>query len=324
MQGRMMAAKMAAMLLLTLATVGIATAGRAEPLNVAIVSRTVFYVPLWIADRHGFLKREGLETSIVVFNNAEKINEEIHSGKIQIAISTPESTIMDAYAGGSLRLIAGNAKKLPHFIVAKPEIKSLAQLRGANFGVLSMQEGTTYLVRVVAAAAGLKTDDYTISAVGGAPTRWKLLKEGKIDAGLQPFPLSYEAEAAGFSNLGPVASYVPDWQFTSINVDDRWASANEGVVVRFLRALKQGHDYMASHADEAAQIAAKELDTEAALAKRALADTERLGILDPNLELSQPGLARVFDSLQTAGLIASGVKFDAAKFSDRRYLSATK
>ena len=72
--------------------------------------------------------------------------------------------------------------------------------------MLSLNEGTTYLVHRLAGAIGLKPGDYEVIAVGGAPTRWKLLQEGKIDAGLQPFPLSYEAEAAGFTNFGPIRS----------------------------------------------------------------------------------------------------------------------
>ena len=44
--------------------------------------------------------------------------------------------MMDAYRGGTLRVIAGGVSKLPHFIIAQPWIKTLDQLRGANFGVL--------------------------------------------------------------------------------------------------------------------------------------------------------------------------------------------
>jgi hypothetical protein len=52
----------------------------AAPLRVAIVSRTVFYVPVWIADRLGYLKSHGIEPTIEVYDNAEKINEELRSG----------------------------------------------------------------------------------------------------------------------------------------------------------------------------------------------------------------------------------------------------
>jgi NitT/TauT family transport system substrate-binding protein len=296
------------------------TEAAATPIRIAIVSRTVFYVPVWIADRLGYFKSEGLEPTIEVYDNAEKINEDLRSGRVQIAVSTPESVVVDAYRGGTLRLIAGNTGKLPHFIITKPEIKTLGELRGARFGVLSMQEGTTYLVRHLAKVAGLKPDEYEVVAVGGAPTRWRLLKEGKIDVGLQPFPLSYEAEAAGFNNLGPILDYIPDYQFTSVNADISWARRNSETVVAFLRALRRGLAFMRTHPNETADIAAQELKTSVGLAQRALEDTARMKILSDDLSVSQPGLAYVFESLQSAGLVARDQRFDFSKIVDQSYL----
>jgi ABC-type nitrate/sulfonate/bicarbonate transport system substrate-binding protein len=109
----------------------------AAEMRVALVSRTVFYVPLWIAHQKGFFKQEGIDTTLEIYQLARQV--------------------------------------------------------------------------------GLKPGEYEVVAVGGAPTRWKLLQEGRIDAGLQPFPLSYEAEAAGFTNLGPISRFVPDYLFTSVH-----------------------------------------------------------------------------------------------------------
>jgi hypothetical protein len=49
-----------------------------------------------------------------------------------------------------------------------------------------------------------------------------MLKAGTIDAGLQPFPLSYEAEDAGFTNLGWTGTWEPESQFTAVMVNDAW------------------------------------------------------------------------------------------------------
>ena len=296
----------------------------AAPLRIAIVSRTVFFVPLWIAERKNFLKQENIDATIVIYDNAEDINRDLRSGKTPIAISTPESVILDAYRGGTLRIIAGNAERLPHFIIAKPAIKSLQQLRGATFGVLSLQEGTSYMVRELAKAAGLKPSDYRIVAVGGAPARWQLLKEGKIDVGLQPFPLSYEAEAAGFTNLGPIADYVHDYLFTSVNVGDQWAKANSQTVVAFLRALRRGQDDMAANPKEAAEIAAIELSTSLPLAERALADTKRMKILSPDLSVSERALRGTFEMLKATDALPRATVFDAGRMEDLRYLALSR
>jgi len=246
--------------------------------------------------------------------------EELRSGRSQVAVSTPESVVVDAYRGGSLRIIAANAERLPHFIIAKPQIRTLGELRGARFGVLSLNEGTTYLVHRLAGAIGLKPGEYEVMAVGGAPTRWRLLQEGKIDAGLQPFPLSYEAEAAGFTNFGPISRYMSDYLFTSVNLDSNWARQNRPLVQGFLRALKRGQEDMAAHPRDAAAVAARELKTAPALAERALADTAKLKILSPDLSVSDAALGSTFETVLGVGLLPAGSVYERARMVDSSYL----
>ena len=313
------------LLLLAVAALAAPTpSAAADVVNVANVSRTLFSLPFWVAQHRGFLKEEGLETTSSILDNAEKINAALRAGTMQIAMGTPEAVIIDGYKGGTLRIIAGNTGKLPHFIIARPHIKALKDLRGANFGILSEKEGSTYVVQDIAKAIGLTPADYTMTAVGGAPTRWKLLQAGKIDVGLQPFPLSYIAEDAGYTNLGSVIPFVPDWQFTTINADMTWAAKNRDVVVRFLRAVQRGRDFMRSNPQETAEIASKELQTTVALSLRAMGDAEKLAILDPNLGVTEPGLRKVVATLQLAGDIAPAEKFDLGRFSDLSFWKASR
>jgi ABC-type nitrate/sulfonate/bicarbonate transport system substrate-binding protein len=103
-----------------------------------------------------------------------------------------------------------------------------------------------------------------------------------------------------------------------VNVEGSWAAQNGELVAAFLRALRAGQAYMAAHPNETAEIAAQELNTSVPLARRALEDTARLKILAE--DVSEAGLAYVFGSLQSAGLIAREQQFDFAKIVDQRYL----
>src|SRR5439155_14081804 len=152
----------------------------------------------------------------------------------------------------------------------------------------------------------------------------RLLKEKKIDAGLQPYPLSYEAEAAGFSNLGPIAKLVPDYQFTSVMVEQDWAKANRTALVGFLRALRKGTDYMFAHPDEAAEVGAKELRTTVAFARRAIDDTAKMDIMSRDLSVVPASLRRVFANMQEDGAIGRDVPFEPARFVDDSYLEESQ
>ncbi len=163
-----------------------------------------------------------------------------------------------------------------------------------------------------------------VEAVGGSPTRARLLKERKIDMGLQPYPLSYEAEAQGFTNLGAMAKLVPDYQFVSVMVDENWASKNRAALIAFLKAMRRGTDYMFAHPDESTELAAKELRTSPAFARRALEDTLSMDIMSRDLSLTDASLRRVFGIMQQAGALARDVPFDPTKFVNESYLAESR
>lgn len=290
-----------------------------EEVKVAIISRTFFYMPLWVATREGFMRDEGLDVQILIEDNSDHVNDLLRKGDVQLTLRTAEAAMIDAYGGGHMRVVAGGISKLPHFIIAQPRIKTLADLRGANFGILAEKEGTTYIVQDIMKSLGFTPADFTMTVVGGSPARARLLKEGKIDAGLQPIPASYEAEAAGFTNLGSVIPFVPDWQFTSVNVEDEWAQQHRAAVVHFLRGLQRGRDFIATNPEKAAEIGAEELHTTVPLAARMLTDVEKMGMLDPQVAVNVPGLKRVFETLQKTGEIPADRSFDLAAFSDLSY-----
>jgi NitT/TauT family transport system substrate-binding protein len=293
-------------------------------LRVPVVSRTVFYLPAWTAEKQGFFKDEGLDVKIEVYDGSEKIFHDLRAGTHQIAIASIESVIAEAYKGGTLRIVAGIAKRPPHFIIAQPEIKTLADLKGKTIGVVSMHEGTTFFVADIAKAGGFALGDVKVEAVGGSPTRARLLKERKIDMGLQPYPLSYEAEAQGFTNLGAMAKLVPDYQFVSVMVDESWASKNRRVLAGFLKALRRGTEYMFAHPDESAELGAKELRTSPAFARRALEDTLSMDIMARDLSLTDASLRRVFSIMQQAGVLGRDLPFEPAKFVDESYLAESR
>ena len=312
----------------TLAAVALLTASsvaQAETtLRVPVVFRTIFYLPAWTAEKQGFFKQEGLDVKIEVYDASEKIFHDLRAGTHQIGIASIESVIAESYQGGKLKIVAGLAKRPPHFIIAQPEIKTLADLKGKTIGVVSMHEGTTFFVADIARAGGFKLEDVKVEAVGGSPTRARLLKERKIDMGLQPYPLSYEAEAAGFSNLGAMAKLVPDYQFVSVMVDDGWARANRAVLAGFLKALRRGTEYMFAHPDESAELGAKELRTSPAFARRALDDTLSMDIISRDLSLTDASLRRVFSIMQQAGALSRETPFEPARFVDESYLAESR
>ena len=311
--------------LAALMNITLATPGRtADAVNVATPSIVIFAIPYWIAEQKGYFKDEDIDPTLEVVANQREIAQRVLNGASQFSITGPDATIVDATQGGPSRILAGVVRKPPLYLIAKSSIKTFADLRGANIGALSLTEGSSKLLIKMAKAEGVSAADLKIHAVGGAPARQVLLKEGKIDAGMQPLPLNLEAEALGFNNLGWAGKYEPEWQFITVNANGEWARKNPRVATGFVRALLRGEQFIWSNPNEAAAIAASVLKTDAALAKRSIAEAIRLDILDPKLDWSEVGLQRIYENMQADGTIPAERKFDPGSLTNAEYLRAAQ
>src|SRR5262245_3003283 len=166
-------------LILIVALLGAAPAPQtraADAVNVATPSRVIFAIPFWIAERKGYFKDENIASAPEVGPNGRDITQRLLSGASQFSIVGPDAVLIDATKGGPLRIVAGIVRKPPLFLIAKPSIRTFADLRGANIGVLSLTEGSSKLLVKMARAEGLSAEDLKITPVGGAPARHTLLK----------------------------------------------------------------------------------------------------------------------------------------------------
>ncbi len=283
-------------------------------------SRTLFAAPYWVAEHIGLFRKAGIEPKLEIIADSVELKDRLRSGAIHISIDTPDTVIVDAVSGGTLRVVAGNACKPPLFIMARPHITSLKELRGASFGVLSLREGSSKLIPRILDAAGLRLQDIRILEVGGAPTRSVLLRDGKIDVGLQPMPLNFQGDADGLASLGWTGQFAPDWQFTTVNVNSRWAVENRPRVVAALAALRNAMTAM-QNVSAVADLIAEQLSSTREHASLALSNTARLGILHPELAVSRAGLETVIENLRNDGALPSMKRVELAEFYDGSYLA---
>jgi ABC-type nitrate/sulfonate/bicarbonate transport system substrate-binding protein len=239
-------------------------------MRVGAVSRNYFNLPLWIARHAGFFEREGLSVEIVLIEGIDEVTRRLAAGDLQLALDVTENVILNAEQGGRLEIVGGNVNRLPFSFIARPHIRTWADLRGARIGVSSISAGSSSLVMKLLAAHGLRHPrDYTLLAVGPILARWHMLQKGEIDAGLQGAPLNYIALDSGFVDLGNPRGQFPDFQFTSLDADADWAKRNEDTAVAFLRAWLAAHRWFYDNRTGTTEIAVKETGVERRYAERA-------------------------------------------------------
>ncbi len=295
-----------------------------DKIAAGLVSRTYFNMPLWAGQQHGFFADEGLEVEGTIHGNHSQVPP-LLDGTFQVFIGSPELAIQNQAEGGPLKIVAGNAGKLVHSLITRAPFKRFEDLRGRVIGIFTDKEGTFFHAKAMLAAHGLNyPGDYQVKHTGGVPPRHKALLAGEIDAGLQSVPWNYVAEEAGMNNLGDVIDYVPDWQFVSINVNGEWAAKNRDVLVRFLRAMLRGTEWLYANRATASEIAARELPAPLGHAERAWDFFTGTDALTRDVSVNLKGLSQVIATLKQTELLRADASDDPAAYIDGSYLQAAR
>ncbi|WP_375399458.1 ABC transporter substrate-binding protein [uncultured Amnibacterium sp.] len=299
-----------------------ADANRADltRLDVSLVAPVFNNVPLWVADRLGRFADAGLDVRIDVLFGVENVSRSLLDGSTQIAIGTPES-VLSLTSPSELIIVGGNASKLSNALIARRGIGSIGELRGGVIGVSHTSEGTGLLVREMMSANGLHhLEDYELRSIGVASRRWEAILDGTIDAGLQTSPHRYLAEQLGFPSLGQIADYVPDYQFTTINVRRDWAETHADALRRFTRCVSWATAWMSEHREATIAIASDRVSSTEEHAALDYDHFRATGSLQPDLQLSAAGMANVVRLMDRAGTLRAGTPEEQARRIDLSYL----
>ncbi|MBR0828575.1 ABC transporter substrate-binding protein [Bradyrhizobium manausense] len=283
------------------------------------------WLPVFVAERLGILERHGLQVTLKRMGTVDKATAAVRSGEADLAITPPEGAIADAISGGRLRIIAGNANRLPMTLVAHPRIKHIRDLKGCVLGTSSMTEGTAIYTMAMLAQHGLKyPGDYEFAVVGVHPERWQALQDGRIDAAVQPVPLNFVAIDAGYSNLGEVTDAIPEIAFTTLIGVDGWLEQNQAKIRTLLISLIQATHiiYDPSQENVVVPILAEITKSSESHSRRALAYMREKALFPPRLEIPAPAFKTTVDLMIQAGLLDSATRERAAVVLDTRHLDA--
>jgi ABC-type nitrate/sulfonate/bicarbonate transport system substrate-binding protein len=292
-----------------------------DHVRVAAVSRNYFNMPLWVGIHAGLFAAEQLDVSLELHEPIDEVTERLKDGRVHLACGVTEQVILDSERGGNLEIIAGNVNRLPFDLIARPGIRSFADMRGRTVGVSSLDAGSSSLVMKLFAAHGLEYPrDYRMIAVGPILTRWEMLQSGEIDAGLQGVPLNLIALDAGYTALASPREQFPDFQFTSLNVDAVWARENSALVVRFLRAFVRAHRWFYDNRETATDIAVTETGVDRSYAARAWDEYTAAQIFPRDADASDAAVQALIEISALIRALPTRAGTSAADYINRTYL----
>lgn len=237
-----------------------------EKIVITYPSRSIASVDLYIAQDRGFFRQEGLQAEIVQVRGNIGVTA-LLSGDAH-AINNV-GTIIRAIERSDLpaKVVSQSLKKNLFWLVTRPDIKSVTELRGKVFGTTTLG-GSQHLATVrFLQKAGLDPDkDITVIIGGDVPAQLQSLVSGVIHlAALSPPTVILARDKFKLKIHGSTLEDLPNLQ-NGLAFSERLLRERRELVKRILRARSRAHRYFWENERGTAEVLAKFLNVDLSVA----------------------------------------------------------
>lgn len=223
-----------------------ARAAEIETIRTAVPTIAMNFMHAPLARKLGIDRQEGIALEIILMRVSVAMAALI-AGEIDYNFAF-ESTVNAALQGAPVIGIEVMQDKPPYVVIARPEIRSFAELRGKVVAQNDIFSVAAYVFRQVLRANGLKDKDYTMISAGNDRQRLAALSTGRVQATTFSPPTHLMALKAGMKSLGLAKDYTRAANGVGTNI--KRVKDNREQVKRFLRLLLKTDRWLKSHPRE--------------------------------------------------------------------------
>src|SRR5437870_12798132 len=220
-----------------------------ENVRVAYPSISTSVFCLIIAQKEGYLKEEGIEAQLLSIRGEIAIRTTL-AGEVDF-FTNAGSALAAAVRGVPVKIVTVFQDKPGWDLIAQPDIKSVAQLRGKNIAVMSPEGSLAVVAREILRKNGIDpTKDVNLVTMGGDEVRFPALQTKSIQATLFNTAMSLKAQKEGFTKLAVASDYANliEGEFATSN--DR-IKQNPEKIFRLIRAALKGIHFFVSKKEPA-------------------------------------------------------------------------
>jgi len=158
---------------------GVGAWGQTQKVKIAVSSRGIAFIDLYIAEDRGFFREEGLEPELIQVS-ANVATAALAAGEVD-ALGAVGLAARASQTGLPIKVLAVTGHRALFWLVSKPEFKSVTELKGTTLGITS-RNGSQHLVasRLLASGGLDPNKDVSTVVIGGAPALLQALLAGSI------------------------------------------------------------------------------------------------------------------------------------------------
>jgi len=272
---------------------------RRSKIRISNAGFTITALPLLAAKDWGTFAASGLDVELIVIA-ATLAPAALSQGDIDYIAGVGPASVSATLTGLAARGIWFSSDRISYWLMARPQFKTLEDLKGKKIAISGGVGGTNHVALMVALEkSGAAPKDYVMVGIPGQQTQVLYsLESGFVEGALVSPPVTFSAQKKGFNKLLDVGSMVemPGGGLTALVKTIQTKPAEVKRVIHSLQAAK----------DEVKKSKAKTVDLIVRLLKMdrdAAADTydQFLTTLSPTGIPNRAGMDNLVRSLQSQG-----------------------
>lgn len=214
----------------------------ADKARLSISAVDISFLTSGIASKRGFFRDEGLDVEIIRMNANVSVTA-LSTGDIDYTMIFA-SVVRGALRGMPMRVVASFMDSSTHLLIARPEFKSLKDLRGKTLAVSTFGATSDVAARMMLKQGGLDPErELKIIPLGGERARYTALREGIVDVAVLSPPTDSDASKLGFNVLSRFFEHFK-LPFTGLGVNTKKLKEKPAEVKRMIKAALRANRFV--------------------------------------------------------------------------------
>jgi len=218
------------------------TSVAAAKVRLSISAVDISFLTAGLASKRGFFRDEGLDVEIIRMNANVSITA-LSTGDIDYTMIFA-SVVRGALRGMPMKVVSSYMDSSTHLLIARPEYKSLKDLKGKTLAVSTFGATSDVAARMMFKQGGVDPErELKIIPLGAESSRYTALREGIVDVAVLSPPADSEATRLGFNVLSRFFEHFK-LPFTGLGVNTKKLKEKPDEVKRMIKAALRANRFV--------------------------------------------------------------------------------
>lgn len=230
----------------------------AQKIMIGYSGVTAIQAPVWVMKDAGHLKQEGLDADLIYIASSSTMAQAMLAGDVAISTTNSQAIVDTGLQGGDLVAVGAFVNFVALYVIAAPEIKSVADLRGKPVGVSRFGATTDFAIQMFLKKYGLEPiRDVPIIQIGGLPELAAALSKKSIYAAAMSYPMGLVAQQAGMKVLANLAKEEIPFVHQGLTTTGKFLRERRAQAKAFVRAYGRAVHFMHTRKEESKAIVSR-------------------------------------------------------------------